>query len=173
MARHHYRESDPVEEILRIAMQNEGGPDVALRQRLLASAAELGISEDAVLKAEKQWHAQKKKEEELDEYRAHTLRSLYTHLGVYVVVNVFLVLMNMLTEHGRVDWAFWPILGWGIGLGCHLVAAVVQLKNPGGEEFQEWRKEVSSQRQEQPGLSVPMSAAGHEPFADTNQTHHR
>ena len=140
MARHQYRESDPVEEILRIAMKNQGGPDLALRQRLLASAAELGLSEEAVLEAEQQWIEQKQKETMMRDYRSHILRSLYLHLGVYAVVNTFLVLLNMLTSNGHIDWAPYVIVSWGIAVGCHLVAALVQLKNPGGEEFDVWQK---------------------------------
>jgi len=142
MAQQRFRDSDPVEEILNIALENQGGgPDMAMRQRLLTSAAELGISEDAALAAQKQWLEQRKQLAEQQEYRAHVTRSLYTHLGIYAVVNVFLVLMNMLTDHGKIDWAVWPLLGWGIGVGVHLVAALVQLKNPGGDEFEQWRKE--------------------------------
>lgn len=141
-----FRESDPVEEILRIAMENEGGTDNTLRQRLLASAAELGLSEQAVLNAEQQWLEQKKKERELEEYRSHVLRALYTHLGVYVVVNMFLVLLNMLTSQGHLDWAPYVIVSWGMAIGIHLVAAMVQLKNPGGEDFKNWQDEKGENR---------------------------
>jgi len=141
MARQRYRDSDPVAEILNIALKNEGlGTDASLRQRLLASASELGISEEAALAAEQQWLEQQTAQRESSEYREHVLRGLYTHLGVYVVINLGLVLMNMLTTHGSVTWAYWPILGWGIGLGSHLVAALVQFRSPGGEEYEEWQK---------------------------------
>jgi hypothetical protein len=171
MARQRYQDSDPVEEILRIAMQNQGGPDLALRQRLLASAAELGISEQAVLQAEQQWQEQKQREEELEEYRAHTLRSLNTHLGIFVVVNMMLVFMDLLSTHGHITWSVWPILGWGIGLGCHLVAAMVQIKNPGGEEFQTWK---SGEAKHHHGLTIGVNInpprAVRDPLEDRNQT---
>lgn len=154
-------------------MQNEGGPDVALRQRLLASAAELGLSEKAVLDAEVQWLEQKKQAAEMEEYRTHILRGLYTHLGVYVVVNAFLVLLNMLTSHGRIDWAPYVIVSWGIGIGCHLVAAAVQLKSPGGEEFQDWRAENDGRRRHHGitiGVNLPAPIKDRETLSDRNQT---
>ena len=156
MARQQHREEDPVEEILRIAMKNQGGPDIALRQRLLASAAELGISEQAVLEAEQQWQEQKQKEAELRDYRSHILRNLYMHLGIYAVVNTFLVLLNMLTSNGHIDWAPYVIVSWGIAVGCHLVASLVQLKNPGGEEFDDWQKgkDASSPRRVTIGMHI-------------------
>jgi len=158
MARQQHREEDPVEEILRIAMRNQGGPDLALRQRLLASAAELGISEQAALEAEQQWQEQKHKEAELRDYKSHILRSLYLHLGVYAVVNTFLVLLNMLTSNGRIDWAPYVIVSWGIAIGCHLVAALVQLKNPGGEEFDDWQKGKAPSRP--PRVTIGMHIEG-------------
>ena len=154
-------------------MKNQGGPDVDLRQRLLASGAELGLSERAVLEAEQQWLEKKKKEEELEEYRSHILRGLYMHLGVYIVVNMFLVLLNMMTSHGRVDWAGYVGVSWGIGIGCHLVAALVQLKSPGGEEFQMWKTTEQSQRSGVTvGVHIPAAPrpVEREALPDRNQT---
>jgi hypothetical protein len=155
MGRQRYRESDPVEEILTIAVKNQGGTDVSLRERLLASAAELGISEEAVLEAERQWQAQKAQEQELAAYRADTLRHLWTHLGVYLVINFFLCWLNMLTSHGRLDWAPYVIVSWGIGMGAHLVTALIQLKNPGGEELKNWRNDEDRQHGLTIGVRLP------------------
>ncbi|MEA2552145.1 MAG: hypothetical protein QOJ65_321 [Fimbriimonadaceae bacterium] len=138
MSRQRFRDSDPVEEILRIAIQNQGGGDALLRQRLLSTASELGISEEAALQAEKQWLETRKQEEELDEYRSHVRRELMAHAGVYLVINAILVIISLLTS--SYFWAIWPILGWGIGLGSHAVIALLQLQNPGGDEFERWRR---------------------------------
>lgn len=46
----------------------------------------------------------------------------YYHLMVYVFVNAILVIVDLGVGDGRflgLDWAFWPILGWGLGLAGH------------------------------------------------------
>lgn len=50
------------------------------------------------------------------------------HLAVYLAVNTGLILFNLLVVPSRV-WAFWPLLGWGIGLLFHGLA--VFLHTPG------------------------------------------
>ncbi len=50
--------------------------------------------------------------------RVETLKSFYVHLGVYVTVNLFLFLINMVTSPGHL-WFFWPLMGWGIAVALH------------------------------------------------------
>ena len=50
--------------------------------------------------------------------RAEDLRGFYTHLCVYVIGNIGLFAVNMLTNPDSL-WFFWPLLGWGIGLAIH------------------------------------------------------
>lgn len=42
----------------------------------------------------------------------------FIHLTAYVVVNSGLMLFNFLVVPAKL-WAFWPLLGWGIGLLFH------------------------------------------------------
>src|SRR3954470_18866927 len=44
--------------------------------------------------------------------------SVRTHLAVYLVVNVMLIGI-WAASGGGYFWPIWPILGWGIGVGCH------------------------------------------------------
>jgi hypothetical protein len=46
------------------------------------------------------------------------LRGFYTHLTVFVCVNILLFLINILSSPHTL-WFFWPLLGWGIGLIAH------------------------------------------------------
>jgi sensor histidine kinase YesM len=50
--------------------------------------------------------------------RVKKLRGFYHHLGIYVVVNSFLIAMNLITSPNRL-WFYAPLLGWGIGLASH------------------------------------------------------
>jgi hypothetical protein len=52
--------------------------------------------------------------------RAKELRDFYTHATVYVLVNIGLFVINVLTGGGW--WFYWPLLGWGIGLGIHALS---------------------------------------------------
>jgi 2TM domain len=50
--------------------------------------------------------------------RVQQLRLFYTHVGVYVCVNILLLLINLLTDPSSL-WFYWPLLGWGIGVAAH------------------------------------------------------
>lgn len=44
--------------------------------------------------------------------------SLLSHLGAYVIVNAFLIVVWALSGAGY-PWFLWVMLGWGIGLAFH------------------------------------------------------
>lgn len=50
--------------------------------------------------------------------RVEALREFYVHLTVYVLVNLMLFTINMLTSPDSL-WFFWPLLGWGIAVALH------------------------------------------------------
>jgi hypothetical protein len=62
------------------------------------------------------------------------LREFYTHVAVYVVVNVFLFIVNVIT--GPDWWFYWVSLAWGIGLAIHAYEVFFQdrLFGPDWEE---------------------------------------
>lgn len=56
--------------------------------------------------------------------RATAQRDFLLHLGIYVLVNALLVVIDVAagtsgTTFLGLDWAFWPIGGWGLGLAIH------------------------------------------------------
>ena len=53
--------------------------------------------------------------------RVQQLRGFYVHLVVYVLVNVFLVGLNLFATPNRL-WFYWPLFGWGIGIAIHAAA---------------------------------------------------
>ena len=58
--------------------------------------------------------------------RAEAIQGLYIHLLVYLVVNAGLFGINWVTTSGDGGWWFyWPLLGWGIGLGIHLLTVII------------------------------------------------
>ncbi len=58
--------------------------------------------------------------EEQAKERIEELRGFYAHLAAFVAVNVFLLLLNLITSPGFL-WFIFPLLGWGIGLAIHAV----------------------------------------------------
>ena len=50
--------------------------------------------------------------------RAQLKLSFFGHLAIYVVVNVILLVVNLLTSPGAL-WFYWPALGWGMGVAAH------------------------------------------------------
>jgi len=46
------------------------------------------------------------------------IKDFYSHLLVYVVVNIGIFLINYITSPGTY-WFYWPLIGWGIGLAVH------------------------------------------------------
>jgi len=46
--------------------------------------------------------------------RAQELRSFYSTMVIYVLVNALLFVIDILTGDGL--WFYWPLLGWGIGM---------------------------------------------------------
>ncbi len=50
--------------------------------------------------------------------RVEEIKGFYGNLIAYVVVNIGLMVLNLLTSPGYL-WFFWPMLGWGIGVLFH------------------------------------------------------
>jgi hypothetical protein len=54
----------------------------------------------------------------LAEKRVKAIKGFYGHLWSFILVNGFLLALNLLTSPGFL-WALFPILGWGLGLAFH------------------------------------------------------
>ena len=56
--------------------------------------------------------------------RVDELKGFYTHLIMYVLVNIFLMILNFMTAPDDL-WFYWPMMGWGIGLVWHFMGVFV------------------------------------------------
>lgn len=52
--------------------------------------------------------------------QAKEFKKFYSHLGTYLVLGLFFFILNAITSFGQ-WWFYWPMLGWGIGIGIHAV----------------------------------------------------
>ena len=50
--------------------------------------------------------------------RVHKIRDFYTHLIVYVAVNIMLVGINLIYSPEYL-WFIWSVIGWGVGILAH------------------------------------------------------
>lgn len=50
--------------------------------------------------------------------KVQNLRSFYRHLIVYISVNIFLFMINLVSDPGS-WWFIYPLGGWGIGILIH------------------------------------------------------
>jgi hypothetical protein len=67
--------------------------------------------------------------------RAKELRDFYTHATIYVLVNIGLFVINVLTGGGW--WFYWPLLGWGVGLGIHALSVFALGGGAFGRDWEE------------------------------------
>jgi len=59
-----------------------------------------------------------KEEYKLAKKRVEEIQGFYWNLASYVIVNLFFTFLD-LKDDGQYSWAFWPLVGWGIGVVFH------------------------------------------------------
>ncbi|MCU0631903.1 MAG: 2TM domain-containing protein [Methanolinea sp.] len=50
--------------------------------------------------------------------RLDEVKGFYSHLSIFLIINVILILINVLTSPGQ-WWFYWVTIFWGIGLIFH------------------------------------------------------
>jgi hypothetical protein len=63
---------------------------------------------------------EQEKREKMAREHVQELKAFYGVLALYVIVNAVLFVVDMLTPGGT--WFFWPVLGWGLGMGAWAVS---------------------------------------------------
>jgi len=78
--------------------------------------------------------------------RVQEIKGFYIHLMIYICVNIGLFLINFLSSPGH-WWFYWPLIGWGIGVGAHAIG-VFGLGSLLGEDWEERKiKEILEKEQ--------------------------
>ena len=57
--------------------------------------------------------------------RVEEMKGLYMHVGMFVIINLALFAINMITNPDSL-WFYWPLLGWGVGVVIHVFAFVAE-----------------------------------------------
>lgn len=50
--------------------------------------------------------------------RVEAIKGFYGNLTSYIVVNIGLLIINLMTSPNEL-WFYWPMIGWGIGVVIH------------------------------------------------------
>lgn len=137
----HYNDND-AEEILRIASREASAGGMS-RDRLVETAAELGISPEAVAKAEEQLVLKREadrvrlEDEELrKQFEKERRGAFMTDLWSYLGTNAGLIGIWYMTG-ARYFWPGWVIICWGIAV---VTDALQTFFNNDETKFQRWKK---------------------------------
>jgi hypothetical protein len=123
---------DEADAILARALEIQGRGDGMSHDDLVAAGREVGVPREAIDRAAAEIQAKRLDAEALREVRGRTWRGFYAHLVPYVLVNLLLSFVNVMT--GGPPWVLFVTLGWGIGLGSHLLAVA----NPDPRRLRRW-----------------------------------
>ncbi len=138
---------EDVDEILKLALRRQDGSDQDLRGRLAVAAQELGISDEDLETAENEYLSNKADTREFLEYKRRRRRELREHVFSYVIVNAMLVAVNWISS-GKLTWAVWPILGWGVGLAFHAWATLNSDSESFQDEFEQFRRKQARRNED-------------------------
>lgn len=123
------------------------------REQLLDLGREMGLSQDAIVKAEQEYQAKRRietpvvpasttieipVEEEEIAFRRHRWLEFRQHLNIYVIVIGFLFLLNLFTSGLQETWFVFPAMAWGIGLAIHFVTSRQTEGDDYEKEFDKW-----------------------------------
>lgn len=114
------------------------------------TATELGLTPEQVAAAEREYLAAREQanlvrnEEELDaqlwkEFRVRQRGELISHLGSYLGVNAGLMAMDWF-QGGGIQWAFWPLFGWGIAIVIHIFSFAAGTTEESLDEFEKFKR---------------------------------
>ena len=82
-------------------------------------------------------------------FRVYKKRGFFIHLTVYIVINIFLVIIWAVTGSISGFWFPWfifPLAGWGVGLLFHCMSVFVFPKGGSDWEQKEIEKEMDKLR---------------------------
>ncbi|WP_373869502.1 2TM domain-containing protein [Agarivorans gilvus] len=103
---------------IRTIQRIEGGQKPSLESlKALAAVFEIELS-DLQMEPDMNSNIRVTEDEQKVFKQVQAIKGFYSHLTSYVLVICMLFVINLVT-HPEYIWAFWPALGWGIGLASH------------------------------------------------------
>lgn len=105
-----------MEEILRRALE-KGNDDAVTHEELVAAAAEVGISAEAIEEAAASLRADRVRLEKRAQLLVRSRGRFLRHVMTYLTINLGLVALDIIDRGPQ--WFYFPLIGWGIFLAMH------------------------------------------------------
>ena len=72
--------------------------------------------------------------------RAKEYSDMRWHVASFVIINAFLWFIDIAGGDG-VNWAYWPTIGWGIGVAFHVASYFIEDSGAGGRKYRQFLAE--------------------------------
>jgi hypothetical protein len=136
---------EQAQEILRVASQSSFGMGDISRERLLETAAELGISPEDVIRAERAVLEKQELESDRAAFRKHVRKELFGKVSRWLSLAVLLYgiafVMNGYELNGLWnDWPKWPVGITGLIMVKETIENLLELTVNRDAAFDRWRK---------------------------------
>ncbi len=133
---------EDVDEILRLAVRQSSN-GLSLRERLMQSGLEIGLTPEEIQRAETDWLAQKEAAKMLETeksdralFRKTRRMRTFESFGSYIVISGFLLFIDF--RDGVLSWCYWPIVGLGVAFSLELLR-LFKTNADDEQAFQKWR----------------------------------
>lgn len=137
----HYTPEE-VTAIVASALRRHRDSEAISHDVLLETAAELGIPRHAIEEAARHLASERDMDLARKKWLSRQRREFHNHLVSYIIVNVFLMLIDISLSGGV--WFYWCLGFWGIGLAFHTYSTFF----PDPEEVEKGaRKILAKERQ--------------------------
>ncbi len=151
--REHYSDQE-AEEILRVASA-KSNTDGLSRQRLLDTAAEIGITPEQLVAAEEEVLARHEMDEFRREYSKEQRGEFAGHCVTYLAVNAFLIVLYILKVKSGIFWPGIVMGGWGLGIVTHAFSVFNTKSAEYRAGFERWvEKQQKKQRRKEIGQKI-------------------
>ena len=81
--------------------------------------------------------------------RVKELKSFYSNLVTYFIINVILIIINLVTSPGRL-WFYWVTIFWGIAILIHASKVFILKGKLFGEEWEEKKIKEIMEKEDKP-----------------------
>lgn len=139
-------------------MRHEAGTEEGLRERLHRSAEELGISPEAIARAEQEYLLDRK----LRDFTRAKMTAYKAHLISFVLVNLMLHVIWAIVMFGDFYWPGIVLACWGVGLISHYLY-IKQKASASDPHFREWLEMGEPVRYEQKSTHSGVTIGVHIP----------
>ena len=72
------------------------------------------------------------------------------HIAAYAIINPLLWFLD-LVQGGGLDWAYWPTIGWGVGLAFHIASYLIDDSGMEGRAYEKFLAEERAKESSTPG----------------------